>query len=247
MSNFFDKIAYSMENKIYKNLSESILIKSKKIEIDKEVFLVKRMIGQGYHKQVFVIDDKKGDKVIKVVRKEAKNIISAFLSFEQAIKNQEVLEKLKLNFTKIIDFDKKGPPYRYLVEEKIPDSGICVSELIKNGTLEEDDVRQISEVVNNSEKDKKWQLDMSPFNWFKVGDKLVYTGGTVYDYDENWSFVRVGLMQWIDPKFVIQSNGQSTKIPSGEERKNFMGQWDDFNAVWGQWWKKYLNINIQPK
>lgn len=239
-SNLMVKLPYLMENIIFENLLKSILIEDKMIKIEGKIFPVKGMIGQGYHKQVFEIDDEKNDKVIKVVRKGAKNIASAFLSFKQAIENQKILQNLKVNYTKIIDFDKSGPVYRYLIEEKIPKKGICAAELIKGGNLEENDVYQIAKIINKSEIDKKWQLDMSPFNWFKVGDRLIYTGGTVYDYDKNWSFIRLGLMQWIDPKFVSQSDRQSTKIPSEQEKKEFIIKWNGWNTTQTKWWKRYL-------
>ena len=232
---------YLMENIILENLLKSILIGEKIIKIDDKIFPITGIIGQGYHKQVFEINDGKKDKVIKIVRKEAKDIASAFLSFKQAIENQEVLKNFGLNYTKIMDFDKKGELPRYLIEEKIPNNGVSVSELIKNNGLTEIDIRQIAEIVNKLEKDKKWQLDMSPFNWFKVGDKLVYTGGTVYVYDEDWAFVKVGLIQWVDPKFVNESEGQSTKIPSEQEKKEFMTKWNSLvDTVQKRWWKKYL-------
>jgi len=234
------KLPYLMENIILENLLKSILIGDKMIKIDEKIFPIKGMIGQGYHKQVFEIDDEKNDKVIKIVRKDAKNIVSAFLSFKQAIENQKVLEELGLNYTKIVDFDKSGPPYRFLIQEKIPDDSVSVADLIKNKKLNENDIYQIAEIVNKLEKDKKWQLDMSPFNWFKVGDKLIYTGGTIYSYDKKWSFIKLGLIQWIDPKFVIQSNGQSTKIPSKKEKKDFFNQWKSLDTPQIKWWKKYL-------
>jgi len=240
MSNLMVKLPYLMENIILENLLKSILIGDKMIKIDEKIFPIKGMIGQGYHKQVFEIDDDKNDKVIKIVRKDAKNIVSAFLSFKQAIENQEVLKNFGVSYTKILDFDKKGELPRYLIEEKIPQKGVCISELIKNNGLTETDIRQIAEIVNKLEKDKKWQLDMSPFNWFKVGNKLVYTGGTVYVYDESWTFVKVGLIQWVDPKFVNESEGQSTKIPSEQEKKEFMTNWNSLDTVQKKWWKKYL-------
>jgi hypothetical protein len=146
-----------MENIILENLLKSILIENKMIKVDNQIFPIKGMIGQGYHKQVFVINDEEKNKVIKVVRKDAKNIVSAFLSFEQAIENQKVLEELGLNYTKIIDFDKNKFYYRYLVQEKISNDGVNVADLIKNKKLNENDIYQIAEIVNKLEKDKKWQ------------------------------------------------------------------------------------------
>ena len=240
MSNLMVKLPYLMENIILENLLKSILIGEKIIKIDDKIFPITGMIGQGYHKQVFEIDDEKNDKVIKIVRKDAKNIVNAFLSFKQAIENQKVLEELGLNYTKIVDFDKNNSYYRYLIQEKIPSDGVCVAELIKDGELKENDIYQIAKIINKLEINKKWQLDMSPFNWFKVGDKLVYTGGTVYVYDEHWAFVKVGLIQWIDPKFVKESEGQSTKIPSEQDKKEFIVKWNNLDTAQKRWWKKYL-------
>jgi len=160
MSNLMVKLPYLMENIILENLLKSILIGDKMIKIDEKIFPIKGMIGQGYHKQVFEIDDEKNDKVIKIVRKDAKNIVSAFLSFKQAIENQKVLEELGLNYTKIVDFDKSGPPYRFLIQEKIPDDSVSVADLIKNKKLNENDIYQIAEIVNKLEKDKKLLLSL---------------------------------------------------------------------------------------
>lgn len=235
-----------MEDIILKNLLKSILIGEKIIKIEDQIFPIKRMIGQGHHKQVFEIDDEENNKVIKIVRKDAKDITSAFLSFEQAIDNQKVLKSLGLNYAKIIDFDKKLP-YRYLVQEKIPEQGVYVASLIRNNELDETDICQISKIINYLEREKKWQLDTSPFNWFKVDHQLVYTGGTVYKYDENWSFNRVGLWQWVDPAFTSETADQSTKIPTKKDEERLVSFWQNSTDQKIRWWKRYLNSNVQPK
>ena len=220
------------------------MIDSKKIKIGNKIFLIKKMIGQGYHKQVFEIDN---NKVLKIIRKDSLNLNSAFLSFKQAIEYQHILKTHDVNYAEIIDFDNNGPPYCFLVQEKITEDGINVADLIKNQKLTESDIYQIAEIVNRFEIEKKWQIDTSPFNWFRVKNKIVYTDGSVYEYNDDWSFKQVGLLQWLDLKFISDTNKQSTKIPLKVDSDKLAKDWEKLNTQEVIWWKKYLNPTLQPK
>lgn len=231
-----------MEDKVLKQKLDSIEITNNYIQIDKSFFSIRKLLGQGYHKQVFEIDK---NKVLKIVRKDSSNLSNAFLSFQQAIEGQKILDEFGINYAKIIDFDKEGYPYRFLIQERI--NGISAAELIRQGDLEEKDIKQMAEVINSFEIDGKWQIDTSPFNWFKVKNKMIYTDGSVYKYDDNWSFGRIGLLQWIDPKFVSDTDKQSTKIPSKIESEKLAKDWKNLDSKETLWWKKYLHQTVQPK
>ena len=114
-----------MKDNFLEQILKSIKITGSYIQIDELKFRVKKMVGQGYHKQVFEIDDGENNKVIKIIRKEAEKIESALLSFQQAIENQKILDDFGVNYAKIVSFDKKGPPYRFLIQEKIAENGIA--------------------------------------------------------------------------------------------------------------------------
>jgi hypothetical protein len=232
-----------MKKTDFKKLLDSISIDSQNIKIDELVFPIKGLVGQGYHKQVFEIDK---NKVLKIIRKDSLNLNSSFVSFRQAIEGQKILEKFGVNYAKIIDFDKKSVPYRFLIQEKIPNYGISVAELIKEKKLKENDVYQMATIVNKFEISKKWQIDTSPFNWFRVKNKMIYTDGSVYKYDENWSFKKIGLLQWLNLKFISNTNKQSTKIPSKADSEKLAKRWNNLNTKEVKWWKKYLNSNLQP-
>jgi len=236
-----------MKKQKFKILLDSILVNDKNIKIDNQVFEIKGLMGQGYHKQVFKIGDKADNKVIKIVRKDVINIESAFLSFKQTIENQKILSKFGVNYAKIIDFDRKGPPYRFLIQEKIPSGGVSAAELIRDKKLSENDISQMAKIINKFEIGKEWQIDTSPFNWFRVNKQMIYTDGSVYRYDDNWSFRKIGLLQWLDLEFISNTDKQSTKIPSKKDSEKLAKEWESLETREVIWWKKYLNINLQPK
>lgn len=236
-----------MKNKTLQQILESIKVMDSCIQIDKLIFPIKELIGQGYHKQVFEIDDKENNKVIKIIRKDSLNLESALFSFQQIIERQNILGDFGVNYAKIISFDKNGPPYRFLIQEKIPKDGISAVELIKNKTLDENDISQMAKIINKFELGKKWQIDTSPFNWFRVNGQMICTDGSVYKYDEKWSFKNVGLLQWLDSKFIFSTDKQSTKIPSVADAEKLSKEWESLNTKEIKWWKKYLDPKVQPK
>jgi len=235
----------------FSSLLDSIKVKNDSIKIDNQEFPKGELLGRGQHKEAYLLDDGKNDKVIKIVRKDMTTFYSAFSSLQQSVERQYVLDNFGVKYMKTYDYDRSGPPYRFLIQEKIPKGSICASELIINGELIEENVAQMAQIVNEFENSKQWQIDTNPFNWYRVNKKgkseMVYIGGTVYRYNENWSFDKVGLLQWVDPKYIEGSQNQSAKIPNQTEAQDFAKRWQNMDTKYATWWKKYLNLNIQPK
>jgi len=235
----------------FPSLLDSIIVKNDSIKIDNREFPKGELLGRGQHKEAYLLDDGENDKVIKIVRKDMTTFYSAFSSLQQSVERQFVLKNFGVKYMKIYDYDKSGPPYRFLIQEKIPKGSICASDLIINGELKEENVAQMAQIVNGFENSKQWQIDTNPFNWYRVNKKgkseMVYIGGTVYRYNENWSFDKVGLPQWVDPKYIEGSQNQSAKIPNQTEAQDFAKRWQNLDTKYATWWKKYLNLNIQPK
>lgn len=235
----------------FTSLLDSIKIKNESIKIDQQEFPKGELLGRGQHKEVYLVDDGENNKVIKIVRKDMTTFYSAFSSLQQSVERQHILDNFGVKYMKIYDYDKNGPPYRFLVQEKIPKGSLCASELIVNGELKEENIAQMAQIVNVFENSKQWQIDTNPFNWYRVNKngktEMVYIGGTVYRYNENWSFDKVGLLQWVDPRYVEASQNQSAKIPNQIEVQDFARRWQKLDTKYANWWKKYLNPNVQPK
>jgi ubiquinone/menaquinone biosynthesis C-methylase UbiE len=235
----------------FQSLLDSVEIGNNAVIIDGKEIKIDGLVGQGQHKQVFLVDDGEKNKVLKVVRKDKTTFYSAFSSLQQSIERQYILDNLGVKHMRVYDYDRSGPPYRYLIQERIPEGSTNAADLIRNGNLTETDVSQMAEVINKYENGKQWQLDTNPFNWFrseKDGQtQMVYIGGTVYKYNEAWSFDKVGLLQWIDPRFVDQGLVQSARVPNQHEAADFAKNWQLNDNQVALWWKKYLNPNIQPK
>ncbi|MDD4937945.1 MAG: methyltransferase domain-containing protein [Candidatus Shapirobacteria bacterium] len=235
----------------FQSLLDSIKIKNESIKIDDQEFPIGKLLGQGEHKQVYLLNDGENNKVIKIPRKDKTTFYSAFSSIQQSIEKQYVLEKFGVKYMKIYGYDGNNSPYRFLIQEKIPTGSICASDLIKNGELKEENIAQMAEIINKFENSKEWQLDTNPFNWFRIKKdgktEMVYTGGTVYRYNEAWSFNKVGLLQWVDQKYIESGKIQSAKVPNQKEANNFARNWQNLNTQYALWWKKYLNKNTQPQ
>jgi hypothetical protein len=82
---------------------------------------------------------------------------------------------------------------------------------------------------------RKWNPKMAPY---------IYTGGTVYEYDEKWRFNKIGLWQWVDPTFTSGTTDQSTKIPTQMDKERLTRHWKKSTDQKIRWWKKYLNIDF---
>lgn len=232
-------------------LLDSVKVKNDSIKVDNQEFPKGELLGRGQHKEVYLVDDGKNDKVIKIVRKDMTTFYSAFSSLQQSVERQFVLDNFGVKYMKTYDYDKSGPPYRFLIQEKIPKGSICASDLVTNGELKEENVAQMAQIINAFENSKQWQIDTNPFNWYRVykngKSEMVYIGGTVYRYNENWSFDKVGLPQWVNPKYIEGSQNQSAKIPNQAEAQDFAKRWQNLDTKYATWWKKYLDLNIQPK
>jgi len=230
----------------FQSLIDSIDIDDHKIIIDGIEFKIDGLLGQGQHKQVFLIDDEENNRVLKIVRKDKTTFYSAFSSLQQSIERQYILDELGVNHMKIYDYDRNGPPYRYLIQEKIPHGSINAAELIKKGLLTETDIAQMAAIINRCETERLWQLDTNPFNWFRVekdgASEMFYIGGTVYRYNEAWSFDKVGLLQWLDPKYIDEGLVQSARLPNQHEVADFTKKWPELDDQVALWWKKYLTL-----
>lgn len=246
-----DRLNQDIETVDFNHLLSEIVFENGSVNFGGESIKLGNYVGQGRHKQVYEVDDGLNDKVIKIIRKDKTTFYSAFSSLQQSIERQYVLEKMGVNFMRICDYDKSGPPYRYLIQEKIPKNSVCAANLISNGQLSETDVSQMAQIINQFEMSKEWQLDSNPFNWFRVNKngetKMVYTGGTVYKYNEAWSFDKVGLLQWTDADYVIHGLNQSARLPTQNKASDFARNWKNLNTPIALWWKKYLHQTVQPK
>lgn len=235
----------------YQPLLDSIKIEEGVIKIDESEFVIGKFLGQGQHKQVYELVGENSDKVIKVIRKDKATFHGAFTSIQQAVERQYILEGMGVNYMRICDYDRKGPPYRYIIQEKAPSDSVSAASLIQNGLMTEENVAQMAKIINKFELSKEWQIDTNPYNWFRInkGDhtEMVYIGGTVYRYNEAWSFDKVGLIQWINPTYVENKKAQSARIATKQEAENFAKNWKNMKGKEIDWWKKYLNINVQPK
>ena len=189
--------------------------------------------------------------VLKTVIPRSLNTHAVFKAMYQAIARESVLDQFQIPHLKIAEVDPQGPPYRYFVQQKIPENSISAVRLIANNSLSETDIKQMAEYINTFELNKKWQMDTNPFNWYRIpqddgSTKMVYADGKVYLYDENWEFRRIGLLQWINPKYV-EGNVFSAVIPTANEYQLLQGKWDKTETEQVLWWKKYLHQTLQPK
>jgi ubiquinone/menaquinone biosynthesis C-methylase UbiE len=237
----------------YQAVLDLIVVNEKEglLVIDGRQFAVGELVGQGAHKRAYRLKDG-SDCVIKIARKDRPNIHSVFKSMQQAIERQPILEELNVPHMRIVDYDQKGPPFRYVIQEAIPKTAICAAKLIKDNALTEEDINQIAGVVNKFELGKQWQIDTSPYNWFRVKredgrTEMVYTGGTVYRYDEAWAFSRIGLLQWIDPRYILGGVAEATAIPKALEADEFAKKWAEADSPMIGWWKKHLSPILQPR
>lgn len=188
--------------------------------------------------------------VLKVVRPDTYNDHNVFKSMYQVIERQKILRHYKTPHLKIIEHDPEGPPFRYVVQEAVPENALSAVDLIQKDMLKEEDVKQMAKIINAYEKGKEWQLDTNPFSWFRLtrsdgSTQMVYISGKVYRYDEQWAFKRVGLLQWVDPQYIRQGRNFSAAIPSYKSFEIFQQKWrEDGEHI--NWWGKYLDSVIRP-
>ncbi|OHB21177.1 MAG: hypothetical protein A3J67_04650 [Parcubacteria group bacterium RIFCSPHIGHO2_02_FULL_48_10b] len=222
---------------------------------NKEFHLENEEPTRGSKKLIFTL---KGEpaRLLKTVRPDTLNPHNAFTSLFQTIERERILDDYHIPHTRIQGYDKEGPPYRYLIQDATPKTAQSAADLIRTGTLTEDDIREITEFIGIFEQEKKWQLDTNPFNWFRVEEAgktphLVYVDGKVYRYDERWEFRRIGLLQWLNPNYVARAVDNSAAIPTAQESQRLSAAWKssapgEFHPEMLVWWKRHLNPSITP-
>ncbi len=183
--------------------------------------------------------------VLMIPRGDTRNHHNAFRSLFQIVDRRQILEDYGTPHMKVLDFDRSGPPYRYMVQEAIPEGAVCAADLIRNGKLSEEDVRQMAEIVNRYEEEQVWQLNMKPHLWYRVkaedgSTQMVYASGKVYHYNDKWAFRRTGLLQWIDPDYCEKADGPGSQLPPAAECQALCDNWADDKREVVQWWRKYL-------
>jgi SAM-dependent methyltransferase len=192
------------------------------------------------------------ERVLKIVRSDTHNDHNAFKTVYQTIERQSVLEEMSTPHLKIIEHDPGDPPWRYVLQEALPEGSVSAAELIESGEISEEDVRQMAEVINRYEKGKEWQLDTNPFGWFRVAQEdgstqMVYVSSKVYRYDERWEFKKIGLLQWIDPHYVQNNQFFCAAIPRARDYEKMKEGWQEKGNQAIGWWKKYLDLSLQPE
>ena len=152
---------------------------------------------------------------------------------------------------KILEIDPSGPPQRYFIQERVAEDSVSAADLIRQGKLSEEDIKQMAEYISAFELEKKWQLDTNPFNWYRVTNddgtaQMTYIDGKVYKYDDDWEFRKIGLLQWIDPSYVEGGNTHTARIPKKTKYNQLKEDWANDNSEQVLWWKKYLSQLLQP-
>jgi ubiquinone/menaquinone biosynthesis C-methylase UbiE len=238
----------------YQKLKETISFDKEKgiVTIGEQAFsiLKDQEVVSGSKKVIYWLEGQP-PRVLKVVRQDGLNDHAIFKAMYQSIVREDILDEFKIPHVRVLETDPQGPPYRFFVQEAIPQGSVCAVDLIHNQALTETDISQMASYINQFELGKKWQLDTNPFNWYrvKISDtetQMVYVDGKVYRYDENWEFRRVGLLQWLDPRYTEGLKNHSATIPKAKEYSELQSNWEARDDQYCQWWKRYLNSFIQP-
>jgi|GEM_PF-2118407 len=238
----------------YKKLQQTISFdeKSQTITIGEQNFLIDDFYKpiKGSKKVVYHLLGEP-PRVLKVVRVDEPNAHGIFKAMYQSVARENLLDEYEIPHLRVLEVDSQGPPYRYFIQEAVPANSISAASLIASGKLTEEDVSQMASYINVFELSKKWQLDTNPFNWYRVPqkdgtNKMMYVDGKVYLYDEKWEFRRVGLLQWLDQKYVDGHVTHSAIIPKVKEYDKLQKEWNNIRTKEIAWWKKYLNPLIQP-
>ena len=220
------------------------------IRVGDRVFKIRSNVGIGSHKRGYMLDNE--EHIIKIVRSDRPNVHNIFKTMQQMIDRQYILDEYDVPYMPIIEADPDGPPYRYIIQQKIPQHSLCAAQLIMQHSLTEEDVKQMCRIINSFELKKKWQIDTNPYNWYRRSfedgsTEMTYIGGTIFLYDEQWDFKRIGLLQWCTPQFIQASEHISAIIPKASEAESFAKEWESHQREHYIWWKKYLSAVIQPQ
>ncbi len=234
----------------YQALLSSISIdqKARNLRIGDEEFALESVTPNiGSKKWTFKLRGR--PEVIKVVRPDTHSHHNVFKSFSQIIDREHILDTYGVPHMKVTGRDPQGPPYRYCTQE-VAERAVSVADLVRTRSLTEDDIRQITTIINKFEKGKVWQLDTNPHNWFKIAhadgtSSLTYVDGKVYHYDEKWEFRRIGLLQWTDPSFIERGAEFSAAIPQEKEVAEFNRRWREGGEELATW-RSSLDTVIAP-
>jgi ubiquinone/menaquinone biosynthesis C-methylase UbiE len=236
----------------YKKILDSIHVdlENEVVKIGNQEFQIDRESIEIGTKKIILRLKEHPDLVLKFVRNDTHNDHNVFKSMYQTIERQKILDELNVPHLDIVDSDHDGPPFRYVIQERAPEGSRSAADLIEQGSLTEEDIKQIAEIVNKFEKGKKWQIDSNPFSWFRMtkedgSTQMVYVSGKVYRYDEAWEFKKIGLLQWINPNYIRQGKEFCATIPTKKDYENFWQRWQDGGGMIDIW-KKYLNKENQP-
>ncbi len=229
-------------------LLKSIIWNPEKLElrIGEKTFKISDKIAPiiGTKKIAYLLENE--TEFIKVVKNSNPDTQEIFQAMQLTFDGQEILKQYQIPTPKILEFDPAGPPFRYFIQEAVPSRSISAAELIKAGLLTENDIKHIAEIVNKFELEEKWQIDTNPFNWYRSNDQMTYVDGKVYSYSSDWEFKKVGLLQWTNPKFILNAVNKSAAIPSQNEQEEFAKSWTVSTNQQILLWKKYLDITLQP-
>jgi len=235
-----------LKNTVYPDIEKGI------VTIDNRIFLISKYypIIRGSKKIIYHIKEN-NIRILKTVRSDGLNDHAIFSAMYQSVAREKILDEFNIPHMRVLETDPQGPPYRYYVQECLPKGAVCATELIKSNTLNEKDIFQMAAYINLFELGKIWQLDTNPFNWYKVKTEngktqMVYVDGKIYKFDEDWEFRRIGLLQWLDPKYTENLSVHSALIPKAKEYEKLKNEWESRKDKHSTWWKKYLNIFIQP-
>jgi ubiquinone/menaquinone biosynthesis C-methylase UbiE len=237
----------------YKKIFSTMKIdeEGKTVQIDDREYPFSEKPIVGTKKIVFQLEGNP-KRVLKIVRSDTHNDHNAFKAVYQAIERQSVLEEMRTPHLKIVERDPGSPPWRYVIQEALPEGSISAAKLIELGKISEEDVKQMADVINKYEKGKEWQLDTNPFGWYRVtredgSTQMVYVSSKVYRYDERWEFRKVGLPQWIYSHYVQNSQFFCATIPRARDYEKMKKKWQEKDDQVTGWWKKYLDSSLQPE
>lgn len=192
---------------------------------------------------------KKKPAVIKIVNPDKEILHNAFVCMQQSADRQHILEKYNISHAKILETYPQHPPYLYTIQESAPENSKSLAELLQTNQLSDTVIKQLCNIVNQTELDKQWQVDTNPYNWVVAKneacqDELIYIDGKVYMYDEHWRFARIGLLQYINSQYLETGQNCSPSLPTNTEFENFKNEW--YNSEKFSLWKKYLHPSLWP-
>lgn len=209
---------------------------------------------EGKKFQLFKLADDPS-KVVKFVSQTTKTLpydhqVNLAKAFTQIVERQSILLDYAVPHLRILDYDRCGPPYRFVVQESLPAGAISMADLLLQNKLTQETIASFCSIIERFEKEKRFQVDSNPFAWYLTPDdsektKLVYASSKVYSYDERWSFTRVGLPQWCMPEQFLSKSHFEAAIPTTSQLEVFYTKWctemDSFKI-----WKETLASFLQP-